>query len=108
MSEIKLHNREDDCWTVFNGKVYDVTEYLQYHPGGVRKLMLGAGQDCTELFNKYHRWVNIDGFLGKMCVGIVGDDDSSVIVEEEDSVEKEDEESGKDDALKALNSEDNI
>jgi len=35
---------------VVNGKVYDVTYYLNYHPGGKDKLMLGIGQDCTPLF----------------------------------------------------------
>ena len=37
------HNKEDDCWTVYQGKVYDVTSYLDYHPGGRDKLMLAAG-----------------------------------------------------------------
>ena len=34
------------------GKVYNVSQYLAYHPGGEARLMEGAGKDCTELFNK--------------------------------------------------------
>lgn len=49
--EISKHNKVGDCWTVLNGKVYDITLYLDYHPGGAEKLMLGAGKDCTKLFN---------------------------------------------------------
>lgn len=45
------------------------TKYIQYHPGGVPKLMMGAGKDCTSLFNKYHPWVNAVGMIGKCMVG---------------------------------------
>ena len=45
--KISLHNKPDDAWTVLNGKVYDISLYMDYHPGGREKLMLGAGRDCT-------------------------------------------------------------
>lgn len=67
--ELALHHTKSDCWTVYNGKVYNVTNYIDYHPGGVAKLMLGAGQDCTQLFNKYHRWVNGHAMLSNCCIG---------------------------------------
>ena len=82
--EIKLHNIETDCWTILDGKVFDITEYMQYHPGGVKKLMLGAGRDCTALFQKYHAWVNVGAMIGKCCVGIVADTDSALLEEDEE------------------------
>jgi cytochrome b involved in lipid metabolism len=84
MAEIKLHNTEEDCWTIINGKVFDITEYIQYHPGGVKKLMMGAGRDCTALFNKYHAWVNIGAMVGKCCVGTVGEEEETLEEEEEE------------------------
>ena len=45
------HDKPNDCWTVYNGKVYDITRYQDFHPGGRDKLFLGAGKDCTKLFN---------------------------------------------------------
>jgi cytochrome b involved in lipid metabolism len=33
--QVGSHNIEQDCWTVYEGRVYDVTEYLKRHPGGV-------------------------------------------------------------------------
>lgn len=33
IEEVKLHNTETDCWTILNGRVFDITEYVQYHPG---------------------------------------------------------------------------
>jgi len=35
--------------------------------------MAGAGKDCTELFNKYHRWVNAQFLIGKLQVGYLKD-----------------------------------
>lgn len=34
------------------GKVYDITRYMMYHPGGRDELMRGAGMDATFLFMK--------------------------------------------------------
>jgi len=51
---------------VINGKVYDVTYYLDKHPGGKAKLMLGVGHDGTQLFNQYHPWVNCHYLLEKV------------------------------------------
>lgn len=33
-------------------RVFDVSDYTNYHPGGVEELMKGAGQDATNLFNQ--------------------------------------------------------
>jgi cytochrome b involved in lipid metabolism len=69
--ELKKHNTQDDCWIVVRGKIYDVTCYLKFHPGGIDKLMLGAGRDATQLFDKYHPWVNIDFLLEKCFIGML-------------------------------------
>jgi Cytochrome b5-like Heme/Steroid binding domain len=52
-------------------QVYNVTPYLRFHPGGVDYLMLGAGKDATALFNKYHRWVNVDMMMSSCLVGLL-------------------------------------
>lgn len=68
--EVKQHKTDDDCWTVYKGIVYDITEYAKVHPGG-RKIFLGKGKDCTELFEKYHPWVNAQFLIGKYQVGVL-------------------------------------
>jgi cytochrome b involved in lipid metabolism len=47
---LKRHNKLDDAWSAFNGKVYNVTAYLPFHPGGEKELMRVAGRDGTQLF----------------------------------------------------------
>jgi cytochrome b involved in lipid metabolism len=51
MKEIEEHNSKGSLWTVINRAVYDLTTYLDYHPGGEKKLLMGAGTDCTFLFS---------------------------------------------------------
>eukprot|EP01120_Amphizonella_sp_Union-15-10_P016889 TRINITY_DN9166_c0_g1_i1.p1 TRINITY_DN9166_c0_g1~~TRINITY_DN9166_c0_g1_i1.p1 ORF type:complete len:128 (-),score=25.68 TRINITY_DN9166_c0_g1_i1:124-507(-) len=69
--EVQQHKTKDDCWIILKGKVYNVTEYLNYHPGGVEKLMMAAGKDATSLFDKYHGWVNYEFLLQTCFVGIL-------------------------------------
>ncbi|KAL1974402.1 hypothetical protein VTN31DRAFT_4606 [Thermomyces dupontii] len=72
-SMLKAHNGRKgmDAWTSFNGKVYNITPYLPFHPGGKGELLRGAGKDCGKLFMEIHPWVNFDGILGECLVGIL-------------------------------------
>ncbi|WPK25227.1 hypothetical protein PUMCH_002533 [Australozyma saopauloensis] len=51
MDEVSKHNTADDLWIVYNGQVYDVTKYLDEHPGGEEVILDCAGTDATEAFN---------------------------------------------------------
>lgn len=55
--EIEKHNKDDDCWIVVNGKVYDATSVLKWHPGGKAPIMGHAGKvhaDTTDEFESIH------------------------------------------------------
>lgn len=43
LEEVKKHTREDDCWLVVDGDVYDVTEFLDEHPGGFDIIISNTG-----------------------------------------------------------------
>jgi cytochrome b involved in lipid metabolism len=49
-SILKEHNKKEDAWIALHGKVYNMTHYLAYHPGGEKELMRAAGRDGTKLF----------------------------------------------------------
>jgi cytochrome-b5 reductase len=84
--ELAKHNQKTDCWIAISGyihrcardrmlfvnrremftferclgNVYNITDYLDYHPGGIDEIMKGAGIDATIIFQEIHAWVNID------------------------------------------------
>uniref|UniRef100_A0A0K0E7Z0 Cytochrome-b5 reductase n=1 Tax=Strongyloides stercoralis TaxID=6248 RepID=A0A0K0E7Z0_STRER len=70
LDELSKHNKPNDCWIVLNGKVFDVTEYLEYHPGGVSEIANYGGKDATDAFIDIHSWINYNMFLKNYCVGI--------------------------------------
>lgn len=95
MAELAQHNSPFDCWTAYKGKVYDLSQYLPYHPGGEEILKQAAGVDCTDLYNQYHKWVNIDGIIGKCQVGMLDLSEApsfSIPEQDEEEEEQEDDE----------------
>ncbi|PGH28123.1 hypothetical protein AJ80_00013 [Polytolypa hystricis UAMH7299] len=55
--EIEKHDKEDDCWIVIDGKVYDATSVLAWHPGGKAPILAHAGKvhlETTSEFESIH------------------------------------------------------
>ncbi|XP_065159742.1 cytochrome b5-like [Atheta coriaria] len=52
--EIRKHNGQNgtDTWIVVRDVVYDVTPFLDEHPGGPELVQEFAGRDATEAFDK--------------------------------------------------------
>ncbi|GEM09426.1 cytochrome b5 reductase 4 [Rhodotorula toruloides] len=65
-SELAKHNTREDCWQVYNGKVYNVGPFLRYHPGGAGEMMRAAGKDVLA-----HAWVNYETLLENCLVGFL-------------------------------------
>uniref|UniRef100_A0A1B6L8E0 Uncharacterized protein n=1 Tax=Graphocephala atropunctata TaxID=36148 RepID=A0A1B6L8E0_9HEMI len=68
-AQLAQHNKPDDAWLSIRGKVYNVTRYMEFHPGGPEELMKGVGTDATKIFNEVHAWVNYESILQKCVVG---------------------------------------
>ncbi|XVF32200.1 hypothetical protein REPUB_Repub17cG0061600 [Reevesia pubescens] len=50
LAEVSQHNNAKDCWLVIEGKVYNVTKFLEDHPGGDEVLLSATGKDATDDF----------------------------------------------------------
>lgn len=49
--EVSAHNSKKDLWVVIGGKVYNISPFVDEHPGGEEVLLDTAGQDSTEAFD---------------------------------------------------------
>lgn len=54
VQELTEHNEEGDCWVAIHGKVYDLTEFAEEHPGGAESVHVLAGQDGSDAFAAAH------------------------------------------------------
>jgi|WetSurMetagenome_2_1015567.scaffolds.fasta_scaffold37239_3 cytochrome b involved in lipid metabolism len=70
MSEVAKHNTAGDCWLVINNNVYNATDYLDSHPGGVQAITQYCGADATTAYTgmpKHGARANAD--LAKLIIG---------------------------------------
>eukprot|EP00455_Lapot_gusevi_P017844 TRINITY_DN1964_c0_g1_i1.p1 TRINITY_DN1964_c0_g1~~TRINITY_DN1964_c0_g1_i1.p1 ORF type:complete len:493 (-),score=111.32 TRINITY_DN1964_c0_g1_i1:417-1895(-) len=54
LTDLSAHNTATDMWIAIRGKVYNVTNFANVHPGGFLPLLNLAGKDCTDAFTQYH------------------------------------------------------
>jgi len=45
------HNSQSDCWLSVRGKVYNITDYISFHPAGPEKIIPFCGKDATQAFD---------------------------------------------------------
>lgn len=69
--EVEQHKANDDCWIVYNGKVYDVTSYIEEHPGGEEVILECGGADATEPFDDIGHSEDAHEILAKLLLGRV-------------------------------------
>mmetsp|Transcript_28923 Transcript_28923/g.67328 ORF Transcript_28923/g.67328 Transcript_28923/m.67328 type:complete len:1009 (-) Transcript_28923:278-3304(-) len=64
MTDVKKHNTKADAWVVVNGKAYDVTKWIDVHPGGAQAIVATIGDDASEEWNMIHKPGTIEKYLG--------------------------------------------
>ncbi|EON62545.1 hypothetical protein W97_01769 [Coniosporium apollinis CBS 100218] len=77
-SQLKAMNgrKGRPAWSSYQGKVYNISPYLPYHPGGEGELRRAAGKDGAKLFMEVHPWVNWENMMGECLVGILVSEES--------------------------------
>ncbi|CAH9115016.1 unnamed protein product [Cuscuta europaea] len=69
MAEAAEHNTKDDCWVVIDGKVYDVSLYLDEHPGGGDVIQAVTGKDATDDFEDVGHSKSARKIMEKFFIG---------------------------------------
>merc|ERR1712096_281749 len=79
--DVALHNKskgeDKSIWTVIHDKVYDITQFLDEHPGGEEILIENAGTDSTESFEDLGHSSDAREMLEAYYVGELHEDDKT-------------------------------
>lgn len=54
MQDVKKHNTSSDCWTVINGKIYNMSSFASQHSGGPSSIDSTCGKDGTSVYARQH------------------------------------------------------
>jgi len=54
LAEVTTHNSASSCWAAINGNVYDLTAWINQHPGGPDMILSICGTDGSVAFNGQH------------------------------------------------------
>jgi cytochrome b involved in lipid metabolism len=69
--EVKAHKSKESAWVIVDGGVFDVTDFLEDHPGGARILLKNCGKDSSEAFWELHSTMVFEKQAKKLQIGTV-------------------------------------
>jgi hypothetical protein len=78
-AEVAKHNTAEDLWCIIDHQVYNLTDFLDAHPGGNIVLEQVAGKDATGDFYNLHRQEVLQKYRGDLCVGVIAGEKPEII-----------------------------
>uniref|UniRef100_A0A1J3E3J2 Cytochrome B5 isoform C n=1 Tax=Noccaea caerulescens TaxID=107243 RepID=A0A1J3E3J2_NOCCA len=98
--DVAKHKCKNDCWILIHGKVYDISTFMDEHPGGDNVLLAVTGKDASTDYDDVKHSNEAKETMKKYCIGDI--DQSTVPVtakyippwEKESTAETTKEESG--------------
>ncbi|KAK8861333.1 hypothetical protein IAR55_002152 [Kwoniella newhampshirensis] len=69
LESLDEHKTRESCWMLLHDKVYDVTAFLDEHPGGDEVMLEECGRDATEAFEDVGHSDEARDMLPKMLLG---------------------------------------
>lgn len=86
LSEVEERNSFKSTWILIHNKVYDVTKFLEEHPGGEEVLREQAGGDATESFEDVGHSTDAREMASSMLIGELHPDDRDKIAKPPESL----------------------
>lgn len=75
LEEVAKHNERKSVWLLIHDSVYDVTKFLEEHPGGEEMLTEEAGQDATDSFEGFGHSSDARNLMKHYMIGELCEDD---------------------------------
>ncbi|KAK1783549.1 cytochrome b5-like heme/steroid binding domain-containing protein [Copromyces sp. CBS 386.78] len=72
-SQVAEHKDDKSMYIIIDDGVYDITNFLDDHPGGAKILKRMAGKDATKSFWKYHGKNVLEKYGTKLKVGTLAE-----------------------------------
>lgn len=76
--EVAKNNTLDSLWCIVDHKVYDLTDFVDAHPGGSVVLTQVAGTDATVAFYNLHRHEVLQKY-SSLCIGTVSGEKPEIL-----------------------------
>ncbi|XP_067107732.1 cytochrome b5 [Osmerus mordax] len=86
LSEIEERNTFKCTWIIIHHNIYDVTKFLEEHPGGEEVLREQGGGDATESFEDVGHSSDAREMAASMVIGELHPDDRPKIAKPPDSI----------------------
>ncbi len=69
---VAQHNTAADCWVTYGNTVYNVTDYLNSHPGGRDRIIPYCGSDIAAAFAAQGHSNTATSILNGLAIGTIG------------------------------------
>ncbi|CAN6822770.1 unnamed protein product [Brassica oleracea] len=69
--DVAKHKCKNDCWILIHGKVYDISSFIDEHPGGDNVLLAVTGKDASTDFDDVNHSNEAKETMKKYCIGDV-------------------------------------
>ncbi|XP_057651717.1 uncharacterized protein LOC130891150 [Diorhabda carinulata] len=69
LDEVSWHDKSEDCWVIIYDRVYNVTDFLDEHPGGSEVLLEYGGREASGVFRDSGHSDEALKSLEKYCIG---------------------------------------
>jgi len=82
LEDMALHcDVKSGVWISIHGRVYDITKFLEEHPGGEEVLLEQAGKDSTEAFEDVGHSTDARELMRDYLVGVLPKEETKVLKE---------------------------
>jgi cytochrome b involved in lipid metabolism len=73
--QVAEHNQKKSSWLIIHDNVYDVTKFLEEHPGGEEVLIEQSGKDATESFEDVGHSSDARDLMKQYLIGELEEED---------------------------------